>query len=175
MSQTIFRMTMSEMFVAATRGTLPQGWLYLPDAELTPASACLLITDEAHFREDDSDPENLGAPFGFPIESLDTDTIEQVCHSAKLFCDQPSDELYLRAFDYYCRFDAFLPAADAPDPPPIDVVREKLDREFYTSLGPERAGSRCRREGCERGAVNMSAFCAKHHFEMIYKRPYLFE
>lgn len=163
------------MLEAAAAGNLAVGWVYLPEEEVTIASQCVLITDEAYDGEDDNEPGRTGARLGFPREGLDTGTIEDVCDGVKQLCREPSDDLYVRAFIYYWKFDAFLPSADAPDPPPIEVVREKLDHEFYASLGPERAGSRCRREGCDRGAVNMSAFCGRHHFEMIYKRPYLFD
>jgi len=175
MSSPIQQMPLTEMLAAAEAKRLAQGWVYLPDGEIAAASSCVLIADEAYDCEDEDELAKTGARLGFPREGLDTGTIEDVCDGVKQLCREPSDDLYVRAFIYYWKFDAFLPSADAPDPPPIEVVREKLDREFYTSLGPERAGSRCRREGCDRGAVNMSAFCGRHHFEMIYKRPYLFE
>jgi hypothetical protein len=47
-----------------------------------------------------------------------------------------------------------------------------LDRKFYESLGTERRDVACRRPGCTRGAVEMSALCAQHHFENVIGRPY---
>ena len=47
----------------------------------------------------------------------------------------------------------------------------KMDRDFYDSLGGERAGTPCRRDGCTRGAVAHSVFCRPHHFESIKSRP----
>lgn len=175
MSQFIYRMSLSKMLKSAASGNLERGWVYLPDEEITVDSHCVLIADEAHEEDENGDPKNAGVPLGFPIESLDTQTIESICDGVKLLSGNPDDDLYLRAFSYYCEFDAFLPSIDASDPPPLDVAHEKLDREFYNSLGDERTFSRCRREQCERGAVNMSAFCRKHHFEMVRQRPYIYE
>lgn len=47
-----------------------------------------------------------------------------------------------------------------------------LDRRFYESLGTERRDAACRHPGCTRGAVEMSALCAQHHFENVIGRPY---
>ena len=47
----------------------------------------------------------------------------------------------------------------------------KMDRDFYDSLGPERADIACRRDGCMRGAVAHSVLCRPHHFESIKSRP----
>lgn len=48
---------------------------------------------------------------------------------------------------------------------------EASEREFYDSLGAERSDSPCRREGCERGAVQWSVFCRVHHYESLRGRP----
>lgn len=42
-----------------------------------------------------------------------------------------------------------------------------MDREFYDSLGEKQPGTRCRREGCEKGVVRFSACCRVHHFENL--------
>lgn len=47
-----------------------------------------------------------------------------------------------------------------------------LDRRFYESLGTERRDVACQRPGCTRGAVEMSALCAQHHFENVIGRRY---
>ena len=166
-------MSLREVLKAAASRRLAEGWVYLPDEDITISSDCILITDEADY--DEFEIEAVGKRLGFPREGLDTQTIEDVCDWTKRLRASPDDDLYLQAFIYYWKFDAFLPAVDAPDPPPREVVLEMLDREFYLSLGEERAASPCRREGCGRGAVNMSVLCGKHHFEMVHKRPYLFE
>jgi hypothetical protein len=53
----------------------------------------------------------------------------------------------------------------------IDASGKAMDREFYDSLGKERADVRCRAPNCARGAVAASAFCRVHHFEQINGRP----
>jgi len=49
------------------------------------------------------------------------------------------------------------------------------DRVFYDMLGAERQTERCRTDGCTRGAVGLSVFCRRHHFEMVWKRPCPFD
>jgi hypothetical protein len=51
-------------------------------------------------------------------------------------------------------------------------LRAFLDDKFFNSLGAERSEVACRRVGCERGAVELSALCAQHHFENVMGRPY---
>lgn len=41
------------------------------------------------------------------------------------------------------------------------------ERAFYDSLGPENPASRCRQQGCTRGAITHSVFCRVHHYEMM--------
>ncbi|WP_156416740.1 DUF7716 domain-containing protein [Sphingopyxis sp. A083] len=173
MSEGIIRKSLPDMLRAAVSRGLPQGWVYLPDGEITVASDCVLIADEAY--QDEEELGVIGRQLGFPREGLDTQTIEDVCDAAARLSASPDDEVCVQAFVYYWKFDAYLPSLGAPDPLPADIVLRELDREFYDSLGEERAASRCRREGCERGAVNMSAFCRKHHFEMVRLRPCIFE
>lgn len=76
---------------------------------------------------------------------------------------------------YYIRFDAWPDRLGAPDPPPWEETQARLDREFYESLGQERPGTECRRDGCVRGAVAFSAFCRVHQFENVKKRPCPFD
>lgn len=54
-----------------------------------------------------------------------------------------------------------------------DRAQQQLaeDREFFDSLGAERADVRCRHDRCARGAVAQSIFCRVHHFEHIRRRP----
>jgi hypothetical protein len=150
---------------------LPRGWTFLPaTSELSLATPCLLL--------DDPDPEvdERGIPIeamerGFPREGLDCATLEDTAGWARQFENPPSDTLLLESFLYYLHNDAFLPAPNSPPPPPWEETEGKLDREFYDSLGPERSGTKCRRENCIRGAVSLSVLCRPHHFESIKGRP----
>jgi hypothetical protein len=45
------------------------------------------------------------------------------------------------------------------------------DLEFYLSLFPEDGPSSCRSENCASQTVHFSVMCAKHHFEMVMKKP----
>jgi hypothetical protein len=45
------------------------------------------------------------------------------------------------------------------------------DKEFYLSLFPEDGPSTCKHENCKSKAVSLSVMCAKHHFEMVMKKP----
>ena len=153
--------------------SLPEGWLYLSERELSPSTECVFLTDEDS--DDIEGLESKAALLGFPVEGLDTQTLEDVCAGALALDPRASDTLLVRAFDYYRRFDAFLPSIDAGNPPSHEEVLLRLDRQFYDSLGNERPGTACRREGCDRGAVYLSAFCRKHHFENVRERPCPFE
>jgi hypothetical protein len=44
-------------------------------------------------------------------------------------------------------------------------------RRFFISLFPEEGPSICAHEGCTRKTVYNSVMCAKHHYEMIKKKP----
>jgi hypothetical protein len=65
-----------------------------------------------------------------------------------------------------------------PDPEHQAKVRAwqlELDRKFYDRLGEERVDVPCRADRCERGAVQFSVFCRKHHFESVQKRASPFD
>ena len=51
----------------------------------------------------------------------------------------------------------------------------EADRAAYDLYGEERVDVNCRRAGCERGAVSLSAFCRTHHFESVQGRPCRFD
>ena len=72
---------------------------------------------------------------------------------------------------YYIRFDAWPETLGASDPPPAKDIRRRLDREFCERLGQEDATRLCRHESCSRGAVKLSVFCRRHHFESVRGRP----
>ena len=153
---------------------LPDGWLYLPQRELAETTVCLFIPSD-DVEEDEDATAAKAAELGFPVEGLDNQTMQDVARGALLLDPRASDALLVQAFSYYHRFDAFLPSIDAPDPPPPEQILLKLDRDFYDSLGPESSEMRCRREGCDRGSVHLSACCRKHHFENVRRRPCPFE
>lgn len=44
---------------------------------------------------------------------------------------------------------------------------ENQELDFYNSLGPESKEIQCKKEGCERGKINMSIFCRVHHYENV--------
>jgi len=82
----------------------------------------------------------------------------------------PNDEAAAEIIRYYIRFDAFPESLSAAEPPSPEIIQERLDREFFDSLGVERPDTHCRAPGCTRGVVEFSAFCARHHFESVKKR-----
>jgi len=153
---------------------LPDGWLYLPQGELVETTVCLFIpSDDVDEHEDATAAK--ATELGFPIEGLDNQTMQDVALGAVRLDPHASDTLLVRAFAYYHRFDAFLPSIDAPDPAAPEQALWKMDRDFYDSLGAESLEMRCRRAGCDRGTVPLSAFCRKHHFENVRLRPCPFE
>jgi len=166
----MLRITLGQALRRAAEHTLPEGWLYLPcEAPLTPETPCVLLDDEENDRDDDGNPlEAIRA--SFPFEGLATQLMEDTAEAARCFQEKPTDELLIESFDYYRRFDAFLPRPGAPDPPPWAEIQLSLDREFYEMLGSERADQQCRHEGCLRGAISHSVLCKKHHFESIRGR-----
>lgn len=150
----------------AAERQLEDGWIYFADAS-NPGldTVCLLVLSS----EDDT--QSVAEELGYAYEGLDTPTMEGTASAAQQFQAAPSDALLLESFIYYWRFDAWLPEPGAPEPPPWDETKLKLDREFFDQLGAERPGVPCRDEGCEKGAVQLSVFCRVHHFEMVRKYP----
>lgn len=103
--------------------------------------------------------------------TIDYETVKASIDWADRLTGRRDDEAAAEIIRYYIRFDAWPDRLGAPDPPPADEIIARLDREFFDSLGPEREGTTCRRDDCSRGAVTFSAFCARHHFENIKKKP----
>ncbi len=159
-------LTMRFALRAAAAGKLEDGWLYFPRSE-NPGldTVCVLVT------ADDGDSESVASALGFPYVGLDTATIEDTANAARQFQATPSDELLLESFVYYWRFDAWLPEPGAPEPPPLEEVKLRLDREFFDGLGEERPEVSCKAQACSKGAVQYSIFCRIHHFEMVGKKP----
>jgi hypothetical protein len=167
------RTTLGSVLRLALDKRLPEGWLFLPRIdELAVDTPCLLLEAAAF---DASELDDRGIPVvaveqGFPCEGLDSATIEDTAQWARGLAPLPSDAALLDSFAYYLKFDAFLPALGAPDPPPWAEVQHRLDREFYEALGAERPGVPCRKDGCRRGAVEQSVFCRPHHFASVKGR-----
>lgn len=137
-----------------------------------------LSTDSVLSRVDvDEDSEDLEEiiPQEFADRGLwstiEFETVRNCIAWGDRLADGPSDEAAADVIRYYIRFDAFPESLGASDPPSPDVIQEKLDREFFESLGEERSGTHCRASNCSRGAVGFSAFCARHHFESVKRRP----
>jgi hypothetical protein len=164
------RLTLAEAIKAASDNALPYGWLYLPSSTVPgPMTECIFLSRQEIPASDDDVPQPA-IDAGFPAEGLDTEMLRNVFLCAKQFQAVPSDELLVESFVYYWRFDAFLPAPGAPEPPPPDESRLLQERQYYDSLGPERLGTSCRSPSCERGTVNFSVFCRAHQFEQMWKR-----
>jgi hypothetical protein len=153
----------------------PTGWLLLPSGDLWSPDTLGAIRDidEDELAAHDSDVVVVGGHELEPI--VDGPTLHDICQGAQRLQRRPTDETLFEAFRYYSNFDAFLPALGAPDPPPIEEITARLDREFWELLGEERADKPCRREGCTRGSVEMSVLCRVHHFESIKKKPCPFD
>jgi hypothetical protein len=161
------RFTLRELLRRAEAGNLPGGWIYLPTSE-TPSldTECLLLAD-ADGGYDDHGTPLVAVEQGFPCEGLDSDSTVSTAQWAAQFVNPPTDDLLLESFLYYWRFDAFLPEPGAPEPPPWEEAKRRLDREFYEGLGDERGDVACQGPGCNRGAIHLSVFCRIHHFESI--------
>ncbi len=162
-------MTLREVFRRAKQRQLPEAWLYLPaDTEWTVDTIGEFIDWENE--EKDADEIPLVAKEKNLHETLDHGTIEQVVDWADRLTGGHDDAARLDIFRYYFKFDAFPDRLGAPDPPPAHEIIQRLDREFYDSLGDERTGTKCRHEGCNRGTVRFSVFCKTHHFEQIKRK-----
>lgn len=168
-------MTLREVLQQATREQ-PDVWLYLPGEreQWTLDTEAFLINPEFDEQTDEPVlPDGL-AQRGLR-EALDTQTISDCVQWADGLAGRPDDAVRLESFLYYYRFDAFLPKIGAPDPPPFEETRRRLDLEFYDRLGPEEASRPCKRDGCGRGSVQHSVLCRRHHFEMIQHRDCPFD
>jgi hypothetical protein len=166
-------MTLSEIIaiVRAGKGSEEQ-WLFIAGdaADLSGDTECELA--EVDFDEE-LDEEVF--PAGFKerglYSTIDYQTLEDSIQWADRLRGSADDAAACDIIRYYIRFDAWPDRLGAPDPPPWEETLARLDREFYDSLGPERPGTQCRRDGCGRGAVAFSAFCRGHQFENVQKKP----
>lgn len=103
--------------------------------------------------------------------TIDYQTLRDCIGWADRLAGRSDDAAAAEVIRYYIRFDAWPDRLGATDSPPADEIIDRLDREFFESLGPEREGTKCKRDGCSRGTVAFSAFCAVHHFESVKKKP----
>lgn len=162
---------LKDLLRKALREELPEGWFYLPESpKVDLATRVLLITDGDDLEDDERGIPREAARRGFPREGLDTPTLVSIAEGTTEFASRPSDDLLLQAFLYYQEHDAFLPRPGAPAPPSRSEFEQRRDREFYDSLGPERADVPCRESGCTRGAVSYSVLCRPHHFENVQRK-----
>ena len=164
-------MTLGAALQKAAEKKLQSGWIHLKESVKEPdlESPCLLEYGELN------DSSQTAADMGFPVEGLDTETMEDSAEWCRQFEDEPCLPLLLEAFLYYWRFDAWLPYPGAPEPPSLEESQRLQAIEFEQLMGPERDSVRCRAPACERGAIVNSSLCRKHHFELIQKRPYPFD
>jgi hypothetical protein len=167
-------MTLRDVLQQATREQ-PDAWLYLPGEreQWTLDTEAFLINPEFDQTDEPVLPDGL-AQRGLR-EALDTQTITDCVQWADRLAGRADDAVRLESFLYYYRFDAFLPKIGAPDPPPFEETRRRLDLEFYDRLGAEDASRPCKRDGCSRGSVQHSVLCRRHHFEMIQHRDCPFD
>jgi hypothetical protein len=54
------------------------------------------------------------------------------------------------------------------------IRREKEDRDFFGSLGPESGPELCKWPACKHKRIAYSVMCGGHHFEMVTGRKYAF-
>ena len=156
--------------------TVQSDWLYIAgtSVELSLETEADLGCPE--FEEDTN--EEIG-PTGYKERGLrstiDINTVMECLEWADRLSGTQDDTAALDVIRYYIRFDAWPETLNAPDPPPPEESLRRLDREFADNLGPEDDSKPCRRNGCERGSVKLSAFCRRHHFENLRNRPYPFD
>lgn len=153
---------LSDLLERAARGIVPRGWLYLPnDWRVWNADTPAYMVDDSDAEDRDEELSRIGY-----CSTIDAGMIEDLgLASFESFNGR------LEALIYYVRFDAFLPAPGAPDPPPPAELLMLQDRRFYYVLGDEREDVRCQTIGCSRGAVRFSVMCKAHHFEQVKRRP----
>lgn len=156
---------------------MPEGWLFLPeDGEWGhDTEGAIIDCDSLEETEFDGREMPIFAVQKGLVETLDGGTLSEIYHCAARLEDPLSDETLLEAFDYYYKFDAFLPQAGAPDPPSNEEILVNIDRRFYNSLGGESLEILCRHDGCQRGTVRFSVFCRVHHFEKLQGKVCPFE
>lgn len=167
-------MLLSDVIATVRSATTPNPdlWLYISGA----AGALALETDcdlAVPSEDEETDVEIL--PEGFAERglrpALDYQTVEDCVRWADRLAGGQDPAACCEVIRYYVRFDAWPETLGAGDPPPIEDITARLDREFYDSLGAERPGTQCRRTACGLGTVEFSVLCPSHHFESIKNKP----
>ena len=158
-----------------TNQTDESDWLYIQG----PAQDLTLQTEaDLGCPESGEDSGEEIDPVGFAERGLqstiDVQTLEDCISWADRLSASQDNVAALIVIRYYIQFDAFPETLNTPDPPSGDEILRRLDREFCYKLGPEDSSKQCRRHGCNRGVVNLSVFCRRHHFENVKNRPYPF-
>src|SRR5262245_20399601 len=108
--------TLGNVLRASRDGTMPPGWIYLPEVPtLALDTACMYIHDNDEVEREASIPV-VARDAGFPQEGLNDDQLLMAVEWASLFQKPPSDALILEGFVYYRRYDAFpeRPGVTAP-------------------------------------------------------------
>jgi hypothetical protein len=155
-----------------SEGASQEDWLFVSGdaADLSLVTDCELASVEI---DEENDFEEI-VPAGFQerglFSTIDCQTVEDCIKWAERLKGGYDASACCEVIRYYIRFDAWPERLGAPDPPPVEETVARLDREFYDSLGAERAGTECRHEGCARGTVQFSVLCRIHHFENIKKK-----
>jgi hypothetical protein len=151
-------------------------WLYIEgsaeDLKLhTPADLGIPKFDEE--TDEESDPTGF-VERGLNV-TIDAETVKQSIEWADKLAGVADNSAAARIIRYYIRFDGWPERLDAPDPDSPEVSNLRFYKQFVESLGDERPEVICRKDDCERGAIELSAFCRRHHFENIYRSvPYPF-
>lgn len=164
--------TLIDILRQTLNGDTEKGWLFLEDVidDEWKAKSKGLIIDIDKLPEEELDND-------FPIlakrnnltETLDAQTIEDITNAAIDIEVPISDETLVEAFNYYYKYDTFLPEKGFI-PLSQEDWRRNADLDFYSNLGDESRESKCARERCNRGSVKFSLFCRIHHFEMMKKK-----
>jgi hypothetical protein len=159
------RSTLGTVLRAAEGRKLTDACVFLhADDDQRWDSECLIV-------ENCEQSTEIAIAAGFPVEGLDTPSLEDCAAWAENLEKPPSQRLLLYAFRYYLKFDAFPLQSYAQDPPAAEELKLRELRRFYNLLGEERSDVPCRHEGCSHGAIEHSVLCRAHHFEMVRKEP----
>lgn len=126
--------------------------------------------------EDETDVEN--DPVGFAERGLgitiDCETVDACIKWADQLSGTRDNEAAADIIRYYVRFDAWPQTLGSPDPPSGEEARRLFAKNFCDALGDERVNVACKQSGCFRGAVRMSVYCRRHHFESVNNQAYPF-
>lgn len=113
---------------------------------------------------------NFGVPSGLVLFVCP----QMISHyvSAHAYCPPPAfvDAVMRAPLPGTAEYNALVSSLAKPE-----RVHKSPDQEFYDLLGDERDAPKCRRDGCERGAITQSLLCRRHHYESYRGRPCPFD